>query len=180
MGRNEGDLECRAIYDPADFINIYDYYLPRVYKYIRCRINNQDEAEDLTSKVFEQVLTNIGRYNPERAPFTTWIFTITHNILTDFFRMRERRQIVSIELLGELACARSGPADAVVQNETREELLRALSRLIERERNIIGLKFAAGLSNRAISEMIGLTESNVAVILYRALKKMKSDLSTEK
>ncbi|MFZ5643683.1 MAG: RNA polymerase sigma factor [Bacillota bacterium] len=177
MGRDEPDLDYRAAQDPAVFIKIFDHFLPRIYKYIRYRIGSQDEAEDLTSRVFELALANIGRYNPDRAPFRSWIFTIAHNTLTDYLRRRGRQREVSYDLLGEMACTTEGPANELIKKETREELLQAVARLSDRERDIIGLKFAAGLTNHAISEMTGLTESNVAVIIYRALKRMRADLS---
>lgn len=179
MGRDEPYLNYRAAYDPAEFIKIFDHFWPRIYKYIRYRIGNQDEAEDLTSRVFEQVLANIGRYNPERAPFSRWIFTIAHNTLTDYLRRRGRHREVSFDLLGELACTGIGPADELIQKEMREELLRAMSRLSDRERDILGLKFAAGLTNNAISEMTELTASNVAIIIFRALKRLRADLAAK-
>lgn len=179
MARDEPDLNHRAAHDPAVFVEIFDHFLPRIYKYIRYRIGNPDEAEDLTSRVFEQALANIGRYNPKRGPFSRWIFTIARNTLTDYLRRRGRYMAVSFDLLGELACAGGGPADELIEKETREELLAAMSRLSDRERDIIGLKFAAGLTNNAISEMTGLTASNVAVIIFRAVKRLRSDLAAK-
>lgn len=177
MGTVEPQQDYRASQDPAVFAEIFDQYMPRIYKYIRLRIGNRDEAEDLTSRIFEQVIAKIGRYNPERAPFDSWIFAIARNTLTDYLRWRGRRRDVSIDLLGELACAGSGPADELIKKETREELLRAVSRLSDRERDIIGLKFAAGMTNTTISEMTGLTASNIAVIIFRALKSLRADLA---
>ena len=177
MGRDEPDLNYKAAHDPAVFIKIYDHFMPRIYKYIRYRIGNRDEAEDLTCRVFEQVLSNIGKYNPELAQFSRWIFTIAHNTLTDYLRLQGRRSNVPIDLLGEVASAGKGPVETLIQKETQEELLKALSRLSDRERSIIGLKFAAGLSNLAIAEMTGLSASNVAVIIYRSMKRLRDDLT---
>ena len=176
MGRVEPGQDYRVNQDPAVFAEIFDQYMPRIYKYIRLRIGSRDEAKDLASRVFEQVIANIGMYKPERAPFDSWIFAIARNTLTDYRRWRGRRRDVPIDLLGELACAESGPDDELIKKETREELLRAVSRLSDRERDIIGLKFAAGMTNTAISEMTGLTASNIAVIVFRALKSLRADL----
>lgn len=180
MERAEPDLNYHAAHDPAVFIKIFDHFLPRIYKYLRYRIGSQDEAEDLVSRVFEQALTNIGRYNPERGPFSRWIFTIAHNTLTDHLRRRGQHREFSLDLLGELAYTGSGPADELIRKEMREELLQAMSRLSDRERDIIGLKFAAGLANDAISEMTGLTAGNVAVITFRALKRLRADLAAKR
>jgi RNA polymerase sigma-70 factor (ECF subfamily) len=177
MGRVGAEPDCLAARDPAVFAEIFDQYFPRIYKYIRFRTGKGDEAEDLTGRVFEKVLANMGRYNPERAAFNSWIFAIARHTLTDHFRWLGRRGEVSLDLTGQLAGTAGGPEDQLIKKETREELLQALARLSDRERDILGLKFAAGMTNTAIAEMTGLTAGNVAVIIFRALKSLKSDLT---
>ncbi|GBF35762.1 DNA-directed RNA polymerase specialized sigma subunit [Desulfocucumis palustris] len=163
--------------DPAVFAEVFDQYMHRVYKYMRYRTGDRDEAEDLTSTVFEKALANMDSYNPERAGLDSWIFAIARNTLTDHRRRQGRRRDVSLDLAGELACTVNGPANQLIEKETRQELLQAVARLSDRERDIIGLKFAAGLANNAIAEMTGLTAGNVAVIIFRALKSLRSHLS---
>ncbi|ACV61828.1 RNA polymerase, sigma-24 subunit, ECF subfamily [Desulfofarcimen acetoxidans DSM 771] len=176
MGSVEKTSDLSADYDPVDFAGVYDYYLYRIYKYICYRIGNLDEAEDLTSKVFELTLKNIKNYKPERATFATWLYTIANNTLTDYLRSLSRCRFISLELVDGVACAGHGPEEAAICNERREELFQALSCLNDRQRNIISLKFAFGLNNKEISEITGLTRSNVAVIIYRALQRMRSNL----
>ena len=65
----------------------------------------------------------------------------------------------------------------VVRRETRQELIEALGTLDERERDLIALKFSALVTNREIASLTGLTESNVGVILFRALRKLRAVLS---
>jgi len=173
----EQDLVVRSVNDPAAFGELYDHYLPRIYKYICYRIGDRHEAEDLTSRVFELVLANIRSYHREKGPFAGWIFTIAHNTLTDHLRAQKRKRFVSIEMLGQIECAAEAPVDTLVRRERLDELLKAMTMLSDRERNIIGLKFAAGLTNGAISEITGLTKSNVAVIIYRAVQRLRSDLN---
>ena len=66
-----------------------------------------------------------------------------------------------------------------MHTETRTELLAALARLSDRERDLIGLKFAAGLTNRHIAKLADLRESNVGVILYRAMRRLRVELSAK-
>lgn len=173
---DEPELVARAATDPAAFASVYDHYLPRLYKYMRYRVGDINEAEDLTSQVFERVLTKIGSYRPERGPFAGWLFAIAHNTVVDYLRDQKRRNRVPLEVLGETACAGPGPEETVIYNESREKLLTALSRLSDRERNLIALKFSAGLTNQAIAEISGLTQSNVAVILYRSVRRLRAEL----
>ncbi|BAF60469.1 hypothetical protein PTH_2288 [Pelotomaculum thermopropionicum SI] len=87
--------------------------------------------------------------------------------------------MIPLEVLGETACSLTGPEETAIYNESREQLLTALSRLNDRERNLVALKFSAGLTNRAIAGIAGLTESNVAVILYRAVRRLRAELDAE-
>lgn len=173
---NYQDLVARSVSDPAAFGELYDHYLPRIYKYIRYRVGDRHEAEDLTSRVFELVVTKIGSYQKDRAPFNSWIFTIAHNTLTDYIRAQKKRnRCVSIEGVAQIACSDNSPVDTLICREKMESLHEAMTKLDDRERNLIGLKFAAGLTNGSISEITGLTKSNVAVIIYRAVKQLRSE-----
>ena len=174
--KNHQDIVARSVNDPAAFAELYDHYLPRIYKYIRYRAGDPHEAEDLTSRVFERVVTNIGSYQKEKAPFNSWIFTIAHNTLTDYIRAQKRNRCVSIEWMGQIAYTGDSPVDTLIHREKLDKLLKAITKLGDRERDLIGLKFAAGLTNGAISEITGLTKSNVAVIIYRAVQRLRSEL----
>lgn len=65
----------------------------------------------------------------------------------------------------------------IVESEERRQLRVALRELSSRERDLVALRFSSGLTNRRIAEITGLTESNVAVILYRALRKLRERLT---
>lgn len=176
---DEPELVARAVSEPAAFAAVYHHYLPRVYKYMRYRVGDINDAEELTSQVFERVLTKIDSYRPERGPFAGWLFAIAHNTVVDYLRTRKHYAQVSMEVVSRRAYDGIGPEDIVIYNESRERLLAALSGLTDRERDIIALKFSAGLTNRTIADISGLSESNVAVILYRAVRRLRAELAVD-
>lgn len=177
--KNENQLLLQATIDPEAFAEIYDYYFTRVYNYVRSRVNRSSVADDLTSQIFERVLFKLDKFHPERGSFGTWLFTIAHNIITDYLRNQEQRHTVSLDAVRELACARNGPEEAYILQESQQDLQAALELLNNRERNLIGLKFWAGLNNRQIAQMTGLSESNVGVILYRSIRRLQLALKKE-
>jgi RNA polymerase sigma-70 factor (ECF subfamily) len=67
----------------------------------------------------------------------------------------------------------------VADHELQDQLLGAVARLDSRERDLIGLKFAAGLTNRRIAKLTGLSENNVAIILYRAVRRLRAELKAQ-
>jgi len=176
---NELALVARAKAEPAAFAAIYDHYFARVYNYVRYRVGDAAVADDVTAQVFERVLVSIGSYRSERAPFAAWLFAIARNAVTDHLRAQRRRHWLSLDVLRDRASAEPQPEEVVVDNETRAWLLAAVARLSGRERDLIALKFAAGLTNRRIAEIMDLSASNVGVILYRAVRKLRAELSAE-
>jgi len=176
--QDEPDLVEGAKSNPEAFGAIYTHYFPRVYNYVRFWVGGPDAADDLTARIFEIILDKIELYNASRGVFASWLFAIAHNVVTDFYRSSAKQSWVALDAIGDVACTEPGPEETAVVGEFREELLTALARLEERERNIIALKFKAGLTNRHIAELIGLSESNVGVILYRAIRQLRSILKS--
>jgi len=176
---NELALVARAAIEPAAFAAVYDYYFPRVYNYVRYRVTDPGVADDVTAQVFERVLAKIGRYDPQRAPFSAWLFAIARNAVNDHLRFRRRSRWMPVEALRGRRSPDPKPEDVVVSREEHAELLAAVARLGDRQRNLIALKFAAGLTNRRIAELTGLSESNVGVILYRAVRRLRTELKSE-
>ncbi len=161
------------------FAGLYEEYLPRVYRYISYRITDVPTAEDLTSTVFEKALTKFRSYNPEKAAFSTWIFSIARNTLTDYFRVSRKRQTVQLDDLAAAVPAES-PEDESDRNEELRMLNICLARLSGPEQEIISLKFGAEMTNRQIARELALTESNVAVIVYRAVRKLRDSFRGSK
>ncbi len=176
---NERALVARAVAEPAAFAAIYDHYFPRVYNYARYRVGDAQTADDLTAQVFERVLVKIGEYRPERRPFAAWLFAIARNSVADHLRVQRRHPWLSLEAVRDRASAAPSPEVVVERDQGRSELLEAVARLSERERELVALKFAAGLTNRTIADLTGLSEGNVGVVLYRAMHRLRTVLATK-
>jgi RNA polymerase sigma factor (sigma-70 family) len=81
-----------------------------------------------------------------------------------------------LDVLRNQASDKPLPEQGAIHAETRAELLAALARLTDRERDLVALKFAAGLTNRRIAELSGLSANHVGVILYRAVRRLQAEL----
>lgn len=164
------------LYEEKDFTYIFETYYKRVYNYIYYRVNCHYTAEDLTSQVFEKIMLKIDTYSKAKSPFEVWLFAIARNTINDYFRRSKKYKFLSIDSIKELVTKKKTPEDIVEKSETNDELLKALKTLDAREQNIIALKFGAELKNVEIAEILGLTEGNIGVILYRTMKKLKREL----
>ncbi len=169
MGTTDGNPDKREA-----FAELYNEFLPRVFRYIRYRVNSQQVSEDLTSVVFEKALVSFERYSSDRASFSTWLFAIARNVVIDHFRARGRRPQLSLEASQiDIASGEGSPAELAEKKEEQARLQQALARLAPQEQDIISLKFASGLNNREIARALGISESNVGTRLYRTVRKLR-------
>jgi len=160
----------------ADFEALYRAELPRVYNFFRYRLGDDALAEDLTSETFEKAWRNRARYRRDLAAFSTWLFTIARHVAVDHYR--RRRLETPLEAAARLPHTLS-TEDAAQANADRERLRVLLARLTDRERELVALKYGAGLTNRAIAGLTGLTESNIGVILHRALHSLRAEWESQ-
>jgi RNA polymerase sigma-70 factor (ECF subfamily) len=175
---DEQVLIARAQAEPAAFTAIYDLYFSRIYSYVLYRLQDAQVADDITSQVFERVITKIKTYRPNRGPFAPWIFAIARNTINSHLRASRVRRWVSLDATTSQATSSPMLEEIAIRNEQMARLMELVANLDDRSRDLIALKFGAGLTNRRIAELTGLSESNVGVILYRAIGRLRNQLES--
>ena len=174
------ELAVRARFDEDAFNEMYRHFFPRVYNFIFARMKNVDAADDVVSTTFMKVYENLERYNPTKAAFSTWIFRIASNSMLDYYRRTQSRgEVEWDETFDPPAPEYQEPETQALIADDKAEILKALSKLNERERQIVELKYFSDMGNKEIAEMIGITANNVGVVLHGALKKLKKFLGEE-
>jgi RNA polymerase sigma-70 factor (ECF subfamily) len=148
----------------------------RIYGYIRSRVATRDTADDLTAQTFARALARHETFDPSRASLGAWILAIARNVVRDHLRKQRRWRWLPLERLGDRPAPDPTPESAVLLDEERRRLLVAMATLPERDRDILALKFAGGLANGEIAGATGLRPGHVAVIVYRALGRLRDRL----
>jgi len=156
---------------------LFEQYSARIFTYFQYRCNDSATAQDLTMQVFERLLHSLPRYDEDRAPVSAWLFSIARHVATDWQRRQYLRKFIPWDDFSRQPSVDPGPEQLTLESDERIRLRLALRHLSNRERDVIGLRFASGLTNRAIAEVTGLSESNVGGILFRALQKLRQSLS---
>ena len=134
-------------------------------------LRDRSAAEDVTAQAFERAYRRRASFKPERGSQRAWLFGIARNAALDELRRRSRH--------AELAAEPEDVAAAGAHEEAAEAALRrsmlsaALATLSPRERELIALKYFAGLANAEIAEVIGVSESNAGTRLHRAMEKLR-------
>lgn len=168
---------AKAVARDEAFAVLYERQFGRVYAFLRYRLSDELLAEDLTAEVFARAWDKLGDLrDPDRA--TAWLFRAARNLLADHYRGRPAWPSLSTTPL-ENHPATDSPEAELLAEEGLSLVSRCLGGLGEREQEILGLRFAAGLRNREIALALGLSEGNVAKIIHRALSKVRARLREE-
>lgn len=153
----------------------FERYYPAVFRYFRYRGADPETANDLASSTFEQALKNLSSYDPHKGQIQTWLFAIAHNLGINHWKAEKQ----TAPLDDDLPIPDDPPLEqGLILIQDKEQVLQALQFLDLRAREILALKFGGLISNRQIAGLTNLTESNVGVILYRSLLKLRTLLAS--
>jgi RNA polymerase sigma-70 factor, ECF subfamily len=162
----------KRLFNPAqeaDWEAVYAEQLPRVYNYFRYRFCDDALAEDLTQAVFEKAWRARSSYRSDLAAFSTWIVRIARNTAADHLRRRTEE----VPLDEKLEQGGESVEDSVQLRGDVHRLEKLLKTLPDRERELLALKYGAGMTNRLIAQQTGLSESNVGTILNRVVVRLR-------
>jgi RNA polymerase sigma-70 factor, ECF subfamily len=152
-----------------DFERLYRSSRDDVYAYAAGLLRDQTAAEDVTAAAFERAYRKRSRFNADRGSARAWLFGIARNAALDELRRRGRQA----ELSTDPVDVASLPDRDGQRSELRLLLDGALGKLEARERELIALKFFAGLSNAEIGGVIGTSASNAGTKLHRTMDKLR-------
>jgi len=166
--------------DQQALADLYDWYMPRVYRYAVARVGNTTEAEDLTEEVFLKMLGAIGDFRWKDVPFSSWLFRIAHNHVVTHFRRNAQRGGATSEISEDIVDWRHDLAAAVEDRITLEEVRRATELLPDAQREVIALRFAVGLSIADTARALGKREGNVKALQHKAVARLQKILIPER
>jgi RNA polymerase sigma-70 factor (ECF subfamily) len=167
--------EAREAPGDADlaFDRLYRSSRDDVYAYVASLLRDRPAAEEVTATAFERAYRKRRRFDPSKGEPRAWLFGIARNAALDELRRRGRQaeMVAEPEDIGATAIDASAE-----QSEQRLALRAALAQLAPRERELIALKFFAGLDNAEIASVLDISESNAGTRLHRAVTKLREAL----
>jgi RNA polymerase sigma factor (sigma-70 family) len=154
----------------AAFDELYRASRDDVYAYVAGLLRDSSAAEEVTATAFERAFRRRRRFDPRRGTARAWLFGIARNAALDELRRRRRQAELVREPEDPLSAVGTDEAEASIR---RAALATAISALNGRERELISLKFFAGLSNAEIASVLGVSESNAGTRLHRVVTKLR-------
>jgi RNA polymerase sigma-70 factor (ECF subfamily) len=139
-----------------------------VYAYVATLLRDPAAAEDVTALAFERAYRRRRSFDRRRGEARAWLFGIARNAALD--ELRRRRRVARLVSDPEADPVAEDDADGVLR---RTAVRSALDRLSGRERELVALKFHAGLSNAELARVLGVSESNAGTMLHRTIEKLR-------
>jgi len=160
--------------DDTAFARLYETYIDGVFNYCLFHTGDVAAAEDLAADTFTRAWAARDRYQSGKGEFSTWLFTIARNAVMDWHRQRTRHPIFALD-----PSMPDGGDPLEIQVEARaryDQLLLLVQTLPSAERELIALKFGAGMTNRAIARLLNRSESGIGTALYVVMRKLRAEL----
>jgi RNA polymerase sigma-70 factor (ECF subfamily) len=168
--------------DTAAFERLVERHQNLVIGTIGRMLGSSADVEDLAQQVFIRVWKNAGRY-VARAKFTTWLLTITRNLVFNELRRRKRHSALPLQIDEEgderpIADDRTREPDAALLDRELDAAIRAaIADLPETQRMAVVLRRYEQLSYEEIAKVLGQTVPAVKSLLFRARTELRSRLS---
>jgi RNA polymerase sigma-70 factor, ECF subfamily len=151
-----------------------------VFAYVAGLLRDRSAAEEVTSQAFERAWRKRKQLDPDRGPARAWLFGIARNAALDELRRRQRGAGPAADTstdpdapVGATAAPQPAGGDPAEVAVRRTALRQAMESLNGRERELVALKYFAGLSNAEIAQVIGTSESNAGTKLHRVIEKLR-------
>jgi RNA polymerase sigma-70 factor (ECF subfamily) len=178
--------------DAGAWEDIVRAYNRRIYNLCYRFTNSPDNAEDLTQEVFIKVYRTLASYDVEKGAFTTWVTTLTRNLLVDHFRRSRMDRLTesidagrteeddSVSLSERLPDRGPSPADRLASQETQKMVQRALARISPDLREAVILRDLQDMDYKEISKVLRVPEGTVKSRINRGRTELARLLSRNK
>lgn len=171
----EAVLLAAAREDPNAFAELYLRYLGPVYRYLLARTGSPADAEDLAQETFLRAYRALDTDRPRRSPFLFWLLRIARNLAIDASRRRTVERTRSSAIRPPLSLSHEHLDDRLLLEQLRRQLT-------PEKQELLALRFAAGLSTREITRLLGKREGAVRKQLFRIIRELREayDAATTK
>lgn len=163
--------------DQDAFARLYEAYADRVYRYLLSRTGRPVDAEELTSRTFLNALSSLDTYRGGGANFGSWLMSIAHNLLANWYRAKGRRpSTATLDDALEVPADTPGPESSLETSEQIRRVREAVRSLPPDRQRLLALKYVEGCTNAEIGRRMGRTEGAIKALHHRTLGQLQEAL----
>lgn len=153
--------------------HLFDRYYDAVYRYAFARLGNMADAEDAEAETFAAMVRSLPRFRWRGVPFEAWLFRIAMSKVVDVARHRSRVRPARADVAADVADPAAEPERVLALRELRRELVAAIERLPQGQRDVLMLRFFGDHSIRETAELLGRSDGAVKQLQFRALSELR-------
>lgn len=167
--------------DPRRFGGLYDRYYKQIFLFVFKRTGDEDAAGDIVSQVFLKALNNLKKYTYRGVPFSAWLYRIASNEVAQHYRNQKGQRTVSMERtqIEEMMGSVDDEPRPDRSEQYREVLLETIQEMKPEEIEMIELRFFEQRPFKEVAFIMGITENNAKVRMYRIVERLRSKLKNK-
>ncbi len=180
---HEKALVEKAKIDPDVFGELYDQNYNRIFNYLLRRTASVTDAQDLTSEVFMKAFKNISKFKWSGIPFSAWLYRIASHEIINNYRRAKHERLHDVDSSNGSESTNLGSRLKIIQIEDGTKkyedymvLHESMSRLPNKYKEVISLRFFAEKEINEIAQILDKPESTIKTLLYRGLDKLRLDM----
>ena len=153
---------------------LYSIYFDQIYRYLFLKLNDRQEAEDLTQNVFISALKNIQSYKErDGASFSSWIYRIAHNKYIDALRKQNKAYHTPIDEAYDLSSDEPSAQENMERKEQMAQILKTVKSLTDAQQEVVALRFGRELSIAQTAQIMGKSEGAIKALQHAAVKSLQ-------
>ena len=155
--------------------NFVEYYMPRMVGYAARHVKSKVVAEDVAEDALIRIVTAIRKFTYQGVPLDVWVYRIERNALSDYYRRHTGyatlpfQEFMDVHSTGIL----KAPYELAEAADTKAIVCEAIDHLEEPRRSVVKMRLLERKPVREVAFLLDLSESNVKVLLFRALSEIK-------
>jgi RNA polymerase sigma-70 factor (ECF subfamily) len=155
------------------FSQIYDQYIEKIYRFVYLKVDSQETAEDITSKVFMKGWDSYQKQGDNIKNPSAFLYQIARNSVVDYYREREKIGTISSEILPEITDSKENVHNKAVLSADMDIVRSAIKKLDKEHQDIIIWHYLEDMPINEIAQLLGRPTGTIRVMLHRGLKEIK-------
>ncbi len=159
--------------NPNRFEPLYKKYYEQIFRYVYNRMEDMEDALDVTAMVFIKALTKLNLYEFRGVPFSSWLFRIAMSEVYQHLKDTSKNRLVNVDVAGLRDVV--DELDESENDENKQLIIQLIGKLPEKELQMIEMRYFEKRSYKEIGEILGISENNAKVRSFRILEKLKRE-----